>query len=168
MQPQIIKRHTVDFLFPIALFFAFALSALTIILFATNVYRKSVAHSAINYTSRTGLAYITEKVRQNDTDGSISVCTFHDLPALEITEEYEGEQFCTIIYAYDGALRECFISEGLDVQPEAGTKILEVQDFRIEALRDDLIRVVCTDQTGETVSGILHIRSNTESTGGVK
>ena len=61
----------IDFLFPVALFFVFALSALTVILLAARIYQSTTESSSLNYTARTSLSYINEKIHQNDCDGAV-------------------------------------------------------------------------------------------------
>ena len=67
------RRHMIDFLFPVALFFVFALSALTVLLLAARIYQSTTENSSLNYTSRTGLSYISEKIHQNDLGGHVSI-----------------------------------------------------------------------------------------------
>ena len=43
------RRHIIDFLFPIALFFVFALSALTLILLAAGIYQSTTERSSLRY-----------------------------------------------------------------------------------------------------------------------
>ena len=54
------RNHMIDFLFPVALFFVFALSALTLILLAARIYQSTTENSSLNYSSRTCLSYISE------------------------------------------------------------------------------------------------------------
>ena len=42
------QNHMIDFLFPVALFFVFAVSAMTVILLATGIYRSTTEHSSRN------------------------------------------------------------------------------------------------------------------------
>ena len=46
------RRHMIDFIFPIALFFVFALSALTLILLSTQIYQSTTENSSLQYTAR--------------------------------------------------------------------------------------------------------------------
>ena len=65
------KRHAIDFLFPVTVFFVFTISALTVILLAARIYQSTADDSQRNYTSGTALSYITEKLHQNDLEDSI-------------------------------------------------------------------------------------------------
>ena len=44
------RKHMIDFLFSVALFFVFALSALIVILLAARIYQSTTEHSSLNYT----------------------------------------------------------------------------------------------------------------------
>jgi len=72
---KIKRKHMIDLLFPIALFLVLAASSLFLVILAANVYRKSVAWEESNYGSRTCLSYVTEKIRQSDTDGGVETGT---------------------------------------------------------------------------------------------
>lgn len=76
MQIRRDPHHLIDVLFPAALLFVFAFSAVSVILLATGVYRDTAIHSSRSYTAETALAYLTEKVHQNDADGQIDIGTF--------------------------------------------------------------------------------------------
>ena len=79
-QPR--KHHIIDILFPISLYFVFTVSALTVLLLATNVYRITTENSALNFNANTSLSYITEKIHQNDTEGAVSIGSFDGHQAL--------------------------------------------------------------------------------------
>lgn len=146
MRFQIKRKHMIDFLFPIALFFVFALSALTVILLAARIYQDTTENSSLNYTSRTCLSYISEKVHQNDLQGSVSLGSFDGCDALIMEQRHDGETYCTYIYTYDNELKELFIKEGAEASASSGRTILEVENFSIEKLTDDLLRFSCTDK----------------------
>ena len=84
------RKHMIDYLFPIALFFVFALSALTVLLLAARIYQSTTENSSLNYTSRTSLSYISEKIHQNDMDGKVTIGSFDGCDAL-IMEQNIGE-----------------------------------------------------------------------------
>ena len=59
MQIRRDPHHLIDVLFPAALLFVFAFSAVSVILLATGVYRDTAIHSSRSYTAETALAYLT-------------------------------------------------------------------------------------------------------------
>ena len=83
-------QHTIDFLFPIALFFVFSATALIVLLFAANIYQGIVSSSATQFEQTTFLSYVTNKIRQNDEGGTehIYLDTFDGYDALAIEQTY--------------------------------------------------------------------------------
>lgn len=160
MRFQIKRKHMIDFLFPIALFFVFALSALTVILLAARIYQSTTENSSLNYTSRTCLSYISEKIHQNDLQGCVRVGTFDGCDALIMEQSREGETYYTYIYAYGNELKELFTKKGVDASAVSGRTILEVQSFSIERLSDDLLKFSCTDNKNQEASAVISIKSN--------
>ena len=159
MRFQIKRKHMIDFLFPVALFFVFALSALTTILLAAKIYQNTTEHSALNYTSRTSLSYISEKLHQNDYEGTIYTGSFDGCDAIVMEQEHDNETYYTYIYAYDQELKELFIKKDVEASASSGRTILEVEDFSIEQLSDRLLRISCSDQKGQKASTIVSVKS---------
>lgn len=152
-------KHMIDFLFSVALFFVFALSAVIVILLAAKIYQSTTENSSLNYTSRTSLSYISEKIHQNDLDGSVYLGTFDGCEALVMEQELKDVTYYTYIYAYDNELKELFTSGNSGIRASSGQTILEIQDFSMEQLSDSLFRFSCTDQNSQQASTIIGIRS---------
>ena len=129
MQIRRDPHHLIDVLFPAALLFVFAFSAVSVILLATGVYRDTAIHSSRSYTAETALAYLTEKVHQNDADGQIDIGTFDGCEALQIRQSYGDSDYTTYIYAYEDALRELFVKDGAPASAEDGRAILAVSSL---------------------------------------
>ena len=70
-------------LFILALFAVFMISALFIVLFGARIYKKVVADADTNYNARTSIAYISEKIRQHDSEDGVSVAHIVEVIALE-------------------------------------------------------------------------------------
>lgn len=157
---QVKRKHIIDFLFPVVLFFVFALSALTVILLAARIYQNTTENSSLNDTSRTCLSYISEKVHQNDQQGSIRIGTFDGCEALIIEHCHENETYYTYIYAYGQELKELFARENVNASASSGRTILEIQNFSIEQLSDNLLRFSCTDKRNQEASTMIGIKSN--------
>ena len=153
------QNHMIDFLFPVALFFVFAVSAMTVILLATGVYRSTTEHSSLNYTARTSLAYICEKIHQNDINGDVVLGTFDGCDALILKQPRREDTYQTYIYVYENELKELFIKDGVDAPAKSGKTILAVEDFSMETVKDGIFRFTCTDADGNRDSMIAGIRS---------
>ena len=105
MRFQTKQKHMIDFLFPVALFFVFALSALTVILLAARIYQSTTESSSLNYTARTSLSYINEKIHQNDCDGAVYLDEFDGCQALVMEQAHNNERYYTYIYIYGQELK---------------------------------------------------------------
>lgn len=153
------KKHMVDILFVLTLFFVFALSALTLVVLGANVYRSTVNHMDENFTDRTSYAYVTQKLRQNDEAGVVSVSEFGGQNACVITQEINNTVYNTYIYEYDGYLCELLSRADMEMEPGAGTRIFEVEEFKIEQIKDQLYKVNLAFVDGKTMQ--LYISSHT-------
>lgn len=156
-------KHMIDVLFPVALFFVFALCALTVLLLSARIYQSTTENSSRNHTARTGLSYISEKIHQNDTDGNVHIGQLNGHEALILTQTYDDAIYSTYIYAYDKELKELFLKEDAQADLSAGTTILEIQDFSMEQLEEHLFHFQCTDQNGQTESAVVAVRSEPKS-----
>ena len=149
-----------DFLFPIALFFVFFCSSIIVLLFAANTYESVVEDSNSNFETGTSLAYITEKIRQSDSDGSITLSEFDGYEALKISESHGDKTYITYIYEMDGLLKEIFIQDGTSANAKAGTTIMTIQDFHMESKGNGLIEFTATASNGTTESMIIGTYTN--------
>lgn len=153
------RKHMIDFLFPVALFFVFALSALTVILLAARIYQSTTENSSLNYTSRTSLSYISEKIHQNDLDGAVTLGSFDGCDALIMKQTVGEDTYYTYIYADNKELKELFVKEGAAATASSGRTILNIQDFSMEQISENLLKFSCTDQKNQTASTIISIKS---------
>ena len=146
---KIKRKHMIDLLFPIALFLVLAASSLFLVILAANVYRKSVAWEESNYGSRTCLSYVTEKIRQSDTDGGVETGTFDGIPCLILRQNFGDQAYATYLYSYEGHLCELFVQEGADVHAPDGQRILEVNNFNITEQEKGIFKISCSDENGK-------------------
>lgn len=144
------EKHVIDILFVIALFCIFALSAIFLISIGANVYSKIVSHMDANFDSRTSFAYVTEKIRQADENGNISVGELDGLPALIITSSSGESSYLTYLYAYEGHLMELMVRSDTPLPPEAGQAIFEVSDFSLSPVNENLLSFSITTGEGNT------------------
>ena len=146
------RKHSTDILFVLLLFLVFTSSALAVILLGAKVYQNTASRMESNYTVRTALAYVTEKIRHADESGAISPGELDGLPALILSQEIEGTSYRTYLYFQDGAFKE--------LTPEQGTVIVSLAGFSIEKTEDGFYSVRAEDANGEVLSA--YIRPRTE------
>ncbi len=157
------KQHTIDFLFPIALFFVFSSTALVALLLASHIYQGIVSVSEEQFTQRTSLSYVTTKIQRSDNGGTenIYLSIFDGCDALAIESQYGDTSFVTYIYETEGELREIFLQKGVEASAQSGTSIIEVQDFSMKELSEGLFQFTCTSSEGCSDSVIVSVRSQT-------
>ena len=150
------RSHGINMIFPLILLCVFVLCAVTLILFAAGVYRLSASQESENYSTRTSLSYLTEKIRQGN--GEAVVDSFGDGDAIVLFEEDGGQVFKTWLYVHDGTLRELFIAEGTGAGPESGTEVMELDAMDVEARGDNLLYVRCEKAGLRTAEGFISLR----------
>lgn len=156
------SSHVFDSLFAFLLLIAFLMFSLLLSGVGSVIYQKGTDSLNENYTTRTALAYLQEKLRQHDEAGTLSETTVGDEPALALAETKDGVNYVTYIYYYDGALRELFTAASATPSPETGSKITQLSSFTFEEISSPpedgghLLRLSTTDHTGATQSVIVH------------
>lgn len=164
------KNFIVDVLFVLALFGVFTISALMLVTVGADVYRHTVDDMGRNYETRTSVAYITEKIRQNDTSlpgedsqQSITIGTLSDTPALMMMRDIDGELYCTYLYLHDGYLKELFVKSGSypgENALAAGQEIFSLKELSMEQPAPNLLSFELTTPDGENHSFCVSLRSS--------
>lgn len=159
MRFQTRSRHVIDLVFPIALFFVFAASALIVLILAADLYGSTTGRLRVNDENRSALAYIEEKIRQNDTGGAIKIVRIEDTDCLAMSADYDGIFYTTYIYEYKGMLKELFIRDDVSFSLKNGRDIMEISSLSMTSPEDRLYRFVVTDSDGFQSSLIASERS---------
>ncbi len=149
-------RHKTDVLFPLILFCVFAVMALGLVVTGAGVYSRTVSSMEEGYSSRTALAYVAEKLRQNDRAGAVSVSD----NVLSLYDSDENGAYVLYIYSYEGYLTELSTREDLDFSPEAGQKLLKLSDFSVSETAEGMIRVSVRAEGGDEASMLLCPRAS--------
>lgn len=156
-------RHIIDVLFVLALFGFFAASSLILVTIGANVYKHTAANIDCHFTERTAYAYLTEKLRQNDTADGVSLGELEGVPALILTHKEEGAEFCTYLYLYDGYLKELYLRKnsfsGTNIL-SAGQNILSLDSFKITVLGNNLIRLTLNTGDGKLITLYASLKSD--------
>ena len=154
------KNHVIDLLFPIAVLFVFAISSFLVLVLSAHIYSSQTQKMNTGYTVHTSLAYVAEKIRQNDVAGNIAVMTLDGTECLALKNSSDGINSTTYLYVSDGWLKELFVRDDTDVSLNAGKNIIEASDFKVAELNNGLYRITITDTEGVTNSRILSERSH--------
>lgn len=159
MNNHLNKKHVIDMIFPVALFFVFAASSLLVILFAASIYQRTTVLAEGNYQSRTALAYVTGKIHQGDENGGVSLGRFEGHDSVIIQQTYGTQRFVTYIYEEDGILRELFLLEGKAVSGAEGREIMEIHELQMEQIQPGLFRLSCAGKDGEEIRTVVSVLS---------
>lgn len=161
------NRSIVDFLFILALFGAFAITGLLVVLFGSKVYQSTVEKMDKNYAARTALSYVTEKVRSHDyTNGieaaDIEVSEKNGYSVLLLKETVNDKTYNTYMYVADGMLKEFTADENYDFNYDAGTDILEIKEFTINKINDSLYKFTIVDSYDDSTQFFVSVLSETD------
>lgn len=152
------KKRNLSGLLVLLIFAVFAISVLMILLSGADIVRRLTGRGQDAYDHRTAVQYLTTRVHQADSAGSVAVGAEEGGDVLILTEEIDGAQYETRVYCYDGYLREMFCSAGAGLPPEFGEKILPMTSFRI-ALEDSVLSGSFTLTDGSSEAFCLFLRS---------
>lgn len=96
-------------------------------LLAGQAYQATVQSSDQTALPRTALSYLVNQVRRGDAAGGLSVTRFGDSDALALEED----GYTTLLYCWDGWLRELYAQTDLSFTPADGTQILPLDALEI-------------------------------------
>lgn len=162
------NKSIVDFLFILALFGAFAITALFVVLFGSRVYKTTVSNMNTNYEKRTAMSYLTEKIRSHDYTGGVEVTDVNgtsasdDHSVLKLYQEMGGKRYITYLYVADGYLKEFTADEEYDFDYTSGTDILAVDDFSVRKESDSMYHFSIEDTNGEKTEFFVTLYSGTD------
>lgn len=153
-------KHMIDILFVLSLFLFFAICSVILIILGADVYQKEVNHMENNFESRTSIAYLFEKVRQNDAFDSISLDTKYGNEVLKLGTNINDTDYAIWLYEYQGYLYELFTRTDLDLEPQAGQKIMEINHLNFKELSPKLYMISFENKEGEKIT--LYLSSHCE------
>lgn len=143
------KRHVVDTLLVLTLFFTYVAGALLLCVMGAGVYKNAAAAMEHNYNRRTGALYLTEKIRQHDTAGGVRLSTMAGLDALVLTDSVQGGVYETWIYVRDGQLCEVMVAAGQTALPSGGQAIMPMNALQASGSGGQL-HLLLVDTDGQT------------------
>ena len=123
------------------------------------VYRRVGERIERSAAERTGLTYITAKIHSADQAGGIRAGTFGSTDAVYLLENLDGVPYETILYVYDGALRELFCEQAWEPGPEAGQAVTEARELLVTEAAPGLLRLRYTGGDGHVSQADVWMRS---------
>ncbi|MBQ3163205.1 MAG: DUF4860 domain-containing protein [Lachnospiraceae bacterium] len=141
MKKQTYQQHMIDILFVLSLFCVFAVSSALLILFGADIYKKTVQQMENSYSTRTSIAYITEKIRQSDIEHAIKIISQDDTQILMLTNIINNVPYATSLYEYDGYLYELFARTDLKLPLDAGQPIMELHSLSFSQIEPNILEI---------------------------
>lgn len=155
--------HTIDIIFPLLFILLFCFCALLVVLQGARIYEKTAAGLQENYTVRTAVSYLQEKVRECGDASQITVREIDGQQVLVIDCEVNGERYASYIYQEDGKLKELFARKEDFSRLSGGQELVDLDMFSISRPEKDLLQFdLSADGQEETV----YIRAATDATAG--
>lgn len=152
--------HIVDFLFVLSLFCVFTICAFLVVMIGANVYRSTAENMENTYSTRTALAYVTEKIRSHDAEGLMSLTEVEGTPALAFYDRTETKDYVTYIYSDSKALFEITASPDTEVSLSMGQEIIKVNGFSFTEKEDGFICLSASDSDGNITLLYVHLQNS--------
>lgn len=148
-----------DTIFVMLLFSLFAVTAFVLIIIGVKQYKHTANSMDENYQVRTINSYLREKIRQNDVSSSIEIYQVEGVDVLSLSSVINEQKYSTIIYCYDGFLREQFVSENAVYSLSTGKEIIELDELKVEITPSGYIKSSFTADNGEKSTLYLSVKS---------
>lgn len=123
------------------------------------VYRRVADRVELSSEDRVGLTYITAKIHSYDASGCVEVGQFDGLDALYLYTDVDGSGYVTILYVYDGWLRELYCERDLEFDPADGETISAAESLLISEPLERCLSLEFTGARGVTESTVIYLRS---------
>ncbi len=144
------NNHMVDLIFTLALFAVFAVSILVVVYFGSEVYKNTAENMETTFSSRTALTFVTKQIRQNNIEDGIYISEIEGVEALAMEETIEEVAYIKYIYLNDGYLCEVFTRKDLVPSLMAGQKLIEIKEFDMEQISDNLYEFSVVGNDGKS------------------
>ncbi|WP_313528065.1 DUF4860 domain-containing protein [Anaerotignum sp.] len=153
------KKHTrfLETIPSLLLFFLFSACMLATLLAGAKVYQGVSAVLDEQYSTTTCINYLSAKVRHYDQQGGIGLTKIGDKNSMALYESYDGEEFVTYVYEFDGYLMELFCSVEGEFLPEDGQQIMPIDILEV-TMENNLLSIYCK-RMEEEASTVLALHS---------
>jgi hypothetical protein len=148
------QKRSISQVFVFLLLGVFAVFSTFMVLLGAQLYRGTVDQTEQHSDKRLLFSYVTNAVRGNDAADLVYVDNRGGIDMLVFGLDADGERYETMIYCYDGTLRELFIDAQQEFEPDYGEIICNAGAF-VPQLEDGLLTIAMEDSTGSRET--LHI-----------
>lgn len=131
------KRHgraSTELILAMVLLILFSAATLTLVSSGTDVYSSTVRLNNTNSSLRVAASYIYTKARHSMEADSIKVAGYDSIngDCLVILQRIQGVPYETVIFVYEGFLRESIIPLGGQPEPDSSFEIVELSGLLLE------------------------------------
>ena len=147
-------RHSIAQVFVFLLLGVFAVFSTLMVLLGAQLYRGTVSETETHADQRVLYSYLSNVVRSNDMGGEVCVEERSGVMVLVLGVDIQDEKYETLVYEYEGMLRELFISADQEFVPSYGEEICPVTSIRPE-ITGGMLAIGITDVQGN--EDTLHI-----------
>lgn len=155
------RTHTIAGAFEFLLLGVFALSATMLVLMGVRFYRAQAQQADAVGEYRILSSYLRSMTRAMDESGVVSTDHLDGIDVLTMKETYDGWEYLTRIYVWDGRLREWFSDASYPFDPAQGEEICEAKDLQLQ-MEDGLLRVRVTGTDDREAVSVIALRSEVE------
>lgn len=134
------KVHTIDIVFPMIVLLLFCSCALAVALEGAGIYEKTAAGFQKNYTARTAITYLQEKIRECGDISRVELRELDDRQVLILSSTYGKEEYATYIYMDQGKMKELFIKDEAVPHLEAGQELMSLDSFQVTKESENLFK----------------------------
>jgi len=162
------SNHPTSIIFVLTLAGIFAASVLMVLMLGVSVYGNLQKTAEVQFQDRVSFSYVATKIRAHDRTNAIRVDEFAGSSALFLDDEFYGEEFTTIIYTYNGWLKELFTDKESTLEEDtwltgsAGMPLLEVSYLSFEMKTATLLTITYIDGNGDKQQMFLNLRSEVD------
>ena len=156
------RTHTIAGAFEFLLLGVFALSATMMVLMGVRFYRAQVQHADAVGEYRILSSYLRSMTRTMDESGKAGTDHQDGIDMLTFQETYDGWEYLTRIYVWDGKLREWFSDASYPFDPAQGEEICDAKDMQVQ-MENGLLRVRVTGTDDREVVSAIALRSEVDT-----
>ena len=155
------NRGEVRGVFIFALLAAFALLSLIVVVVGARSYRMINDTAEQAFVSRTGMSYLTGKVRGADAAGQLSILNENGMDVLTLGQTIGSERYVTYIYCDGTNVREYFARDDIAFSPDFGETIFGASRMTL-SLDNGLMMIEIVDNNGKTHTSSLYLQAAKE------
>ena len=132
--------HSVSGVFVFFLLGIFALFGTAMVLLGVQAYRRTAAAGGVHHVSRITSSYLRSMVRGGDAADGLRLEEWEGTPVIRLAGYYDGEEYATRLYVWEGYLRESFTWAGEPFEPASGDEVCEAEAMEA-SLEGELLHV---------------------------